>query len=89
MAQFMFATEIESSYPTVQWHGRTIRQDEFAKTRHYDCWREDFQDPAGTRHRRTCDWARRILRPTLGAWQVQTGRSRTRPSTRCAIDRSR
>ena len=38
----MFATGIENSYPTIEWHGRTIRQDEFAKTRHYDCWREDF-----------------------------------------------
>jgi beta-glucosidase/6-phospho-beta-glucosidase/beta-galactosidase len=42
MAQFMFATGIENSYPTIEWQGRTIRQDELAKTRHYDCWREDF-----------------------------------------------
>src|SRR4051812_45561808 len=43
MAQFMFATGIENSYPTIEWRGRTIRQDEFAKTRHYECWREDFE----------------------------------------------
>ncbi len=39
----MFATGIENSYPTIEWQGKTIRQDELAKTRHYDCWREDFQ----------------------------------------------
>jgi beta-glucosidase/6-phospho-beta-glucosidase/beta-galactosidase len=42
MGQFMFATGIESSYPTIEWHGQTIRQDELAKTRHYDRWRDDF-----------------------------------------------
>ena len=41
MAQFMFATGIENSYPTVEWKGQVIRQDEMAKTRHYQCWRED------------------------------------------------
>jgi beta-glucosidase/6-phospho-beta-glucosidase/beta-galactosidase len=42
MPQFMFATGIENSYPTIEWQGRTVRQDELAKTRHYECWREDF-----------------------------------------------
>jgi beta-glucosidase/6-phospho-beta-glucosidase/beta-galactosidase len=42
MAQFMFATGIENSYPTIEWEGKTIRQDELAKTNHYKCWREDF-----------------------------------------------
>lgn len=42
MAQFMFATGIENSYPTIQWHGTTMRQDELAKTKHYDRWRDDF-----------------------------------------------
>ena len=43
MAQFMFATGIENSYPTIEWQGKTIRQDELAKTKHYQCWREDFR----------------------------------------------
>lgn len=43
MAQFMFATGIENSYPTIEWNGKTIRQDELAKTRHYDRWRDDFR----------------------------------------------
>jgi beta-glucosidase/6-phospho-beta-glucosidase/beta-galactosidase len=42
MAQFMFATGIENSYPTVEWQGKTIRQDELAKTCHYRRWRDDF-----------------------------------------------
>jgi beta-glucosidase/6-phospho-beta-glucosidase/beta-galactosidase len=43
MSQFMFATGIENSYPTIEWKGKTIRQDELAKTRHYDHWRDDFR----------------------------------------------
>jgi beta-glucosidase/6-phospho-beta-glucosidase/beta-galactosidase len=43
MAQFMFATGIENSYPTIDWKGKTIRQDEMAKTRHYERWRDDFR----------------------------------------------
>lgn len=43
MAQFMFATGIENSYPTIEWQGKTVRQDELAKTKHYECWREDFR----------------------------------------------
>ena len=42
MAQFLFATGIENSYPTIEWKGKTVRQDEMAKTKHYECWREDF-----------------------------------------------
>jgi len=42
MAQFMFATGIENSYPTIEWQGKTIRQDELAKTKHYERWRDDF-----------------------------------------------
>ena len=43
MSRFMFATGIENSYPTIEWEGKTIRQDEFAKTKHYDHWRDDFR----------------------------------------------
>jgi beta-glucosidase/6-phospho-beta-glucosidase/beta-galactosidase len=43
MAAFMFATGIENSYPTIEWKGSTIRQDELAKTKHYDRWRDDFR----------------------------------------------
>ena len=40
---FLFATGIENSYPVITWRGRDHRMDEMAKTRHYDCWREDFR----------------------------------------------
>ena len=40
---FMFATGIENSYPTIEWEGKTFRQDELEKTRHYDRWRDDFR----------------------------------------------
>ena len=43
MPTFMFSTGIENSYPTIEWQGKTVRQDEFAKTRHYQCWRRDFE----------------------------------------------
>lgn len=43
MSQFMFATGIENSYPTIEWKGKIIRQDELAKTKHYQHWREDFR----------------------------------------------
>ncbi len=43
MSEFMFATGIENSYPTIEWQGKTIRQDELAKTKHYQCWRDDFR----------------------------------------------
>jgi beta-glucosidase/6-phospho-beta-glucosidase/beta-galactosidase len=54
MAQFMFATGIENSYPTIAWEGKTVRQDELAKTRHYECWRDDFAllDELGITHLR-------------------------------------
>lgn len=40
---FLFATGIENSYPTIEWKGKTIRQDELEKTKHYEKWREDFE----------------------------------------------
>lgn len=43
MSDFMFATGIENSYPTIEWKGKTIRQDELAKTKHYERWRDDFR----------------------------------------------
>ena len=43
MAQFMFATGVENSYPTIEWKGKTIRQDELAKTKHYERWKDDFR----------------------------------------------
>jgi beta-glucosidase/6-phospho-beta-glucosidase/beta-galactosidase len=44
MPEFMFATGIENSYPTIALpDGTTFRVDEMAKTKHYDRWREDFQ----------------------------------------------
>jgi beta-glucosidase/6-phospho-beta-glucosidase/beta-galactosidase len=43
MAQFMFATGIENSYPTIEWKGKRIRQDELEKTQHYRHWRKDFE----------------------------------------------
>jgi beta-glucosidase/6-phospho-beta-glucosidase/beta-galactosidase len=43
MSEFMFATGIENSYPTIEWQGRTIRQDELEKTKHYEHWRDDFR----------------------------------------------
>ena len=48
MSEFMFATGIENSYPTIEWKGKTIRQDELAKTKHYERWRDDFRLTAGT-----------------------------------------
>lgn len=44
MAQFMFATGIENSYPTITLaDGRTKRVDEMEKCGHYARWREDFE----------------------------------------------
>ena len=41
--QFMFATGIENSYPTIALpDGKTKRVDEMEKCRHYQNWREDF-----------------------------------------------
>jgi len=42
MRNFMFATGIENSYPTIEWKGKTVRQDEMAKTCHYQHWKDDF-----------------------------------------------
>jgi beta-glucosidase/6-phospho-beta-glucosidase/beta-galactosidase len=43
MAQFMFATGIENSYPTIQLpNGQRKRIDELEKTKHYQRWRDDF-----------------------------------------------
>ena len=39
----MFSTGVENSYPTIEWKGKTIRQDELAKTKHYDRWKDDFR----------------------------------------------
>jgi len=54
MSEFMFATGIENSYPTIEWKGKIIRQDEMAKTKHYECWRDDFRllDELGIRYLR-------------------------------------
>ena len=43
MARFLFATGIENSYPTIEWQGRTIRQDEMEKCAHYERWQDDFR----------------------------------------------
>jgi beta-glucosidase/6-phospho-beta-glucosidase/beta-galactosidase len=40
--EFMFATGIENSYPTIQIHGHKVRVDEMEKTKHYENWRQDF-----------------------------------------------
>ena len=39
-AQFLFATGIENSYPTIR--NGTFRQDEMAKCGHYQFWQKDF-----------------------------------------------
>lgn len=42
--QFMFATGIENSYPTIALpDGKTLRGDEMEKCGHYKHWREDFE----------------------------------------------
>jgi beta-glucosidase/6-phospho-beta-glucosidase/beta-galactosidase len=38
--QFLFATGIENSYPTIQ--NGTVRMDEMEKCRHYQFWQKDF-----------------------------------------------
>lgn len=43
MSEFMFATGIENSYPTIEVNGKTKRVDEMAKCDHYARWREDFE----------------------------------------------
>lgn len=41
--QFMFATGIENSYPTIEVNGKTKRIDQMEKCGHYERWREDFE----------------------------------------------
>ena len=43
LSEFMFATGIENSYPTIEWNGKTRRIDEMEKCGHYKHWREDFE----------------------------------------------
>ena len=44
MQQFLFCTGIEGSYPTILLpDGTEHRMDEMEKTRHYECWKEDFE----------------------------------------------
>src|SRR5438128_2523172 len=40
---FMFATGIENSYPTIEWHGESIRRDQLIECGHMERWKEDFQ----------------------------------------------
>src|SRR6188508_3237297 len=40
--RFLFSTGIECSYPTIEWKGQRLRQDELEKCGHYERWREDF-----------------------------------------------
>ncbi|MDQ6662981.1 MAG: family 1 glycosylhydrolase [Acidobacteriota bacterium] len=44
MSEFMFATGIENSYPTIEWKRKKVRQDELAKTKHYERWQDDFRN---------------------------------------------
>ncbi|HYK21370.1 MAG TPA: hypothetical protein VEV42_11590, partial [Pyrinomonadaceae bacterium] len=41
MADFMFATGIECSYPTID--GGRWRLDQLEATEHYRCWRRDLE----------------------------------------------
>jgi beta-glucosidase/6-phospho-beta-glucosidase/beta-galactosidase len=44
MKEFMFATGIENSYPTIKLKDGTIKRvDEMEKTGHYEKWKEDFE----------------------------------------------
>ena len=43
MKEFMFATGIENSYPTIRLEDGTIKRvDEMEKTGHYKKWKDDF-----------------------------------------------
>jgi len=42
MAEFIFATGIENSYPTTVVNGTVRRRDQMRETGHYDRWEEDF-----------------------------------------------
>ena len=41
--EFLFATGIENSYPTIRWQGKTVRRDGMELSAHYDHWPEDFE----------------------------------------------
>src|SRR5438045_3556475 len=43
MREFMFATGIENSYPTIEWEGKTVRRDQMAECGHYARWRDDLR----------------------------------------------
>ena len=43
MRQFMFATGIENSYPTIEVGGKKLRVDEMERAGHYRRWRDDFR----------------------------------------------
>ena len=82
--QFMFATGIEGSYPTVPGRDGSVRRvDQFAASGHYERWREDFAlvQRLGIDHLRygppLVPRARR--RPA-----AMTGRSPTRRSPSCS-----
>src|SRR5438309_11703814 len=86
MSQFMFATGIKNSYPTIEWKGKTIHQDELAKAKHYHRWRDDFVS-CGNLESSTCGMEHRTFRripgqvSTIGAsWTKRTmlSGSRTR-----------
>src|SRR5438067_687503 len=91
VAQFMFATGIENSYPTIAGaDGKPKRIDEMEKCRHYQRWREDF--------RLTKELGIQYLRygppTTKRIWALEntTGLSPTKPSVRwpnCRSNRSR
>ena len=40
--EFMFATGVENSYPTMEADGKTIRRDGMELSGHYQHWKEDF-----------------------------------------------
>ena len=82
MSEFMFATGIENSYPTIEWKERRIRQDELAKTQTLPVLARGFPAPEGTRNRIS------PVRPSVFLERTQvpddmTGVSPTRRSARC------
>ena len=87
MSEFMFATGIENSYPTIEWQGKTIRQDELAKTKHYQCWRDDFRllQELGIQYLR---YGPPYFSAHAGPGRVRLELSRTKRSVRCRSRRS-
>ena len=74
MSTFMFATGIENSYPTIEWNGVKIRQDELAKTKHYERWRDDF--------RILKELGIKLVEQPVPAWNIGAmARLRARPDT--------